>query len=129
MECTLPQTYTDIQALLGLVGDYRRFIKGFACIVQSLNEYLSGDGAGKMSELVTLTKEALHTFKMLKKVCITTPMLAFIDFERSFLLETDASKEGLEAALFLETSRWLLPPSGLWLMAFSLSKQLIVGYS
>ena len=29
-ECTLPQTYTEIQAFLGIVGHYRQFIKGFA---------------------------------------------------------------------------------------------------
>ena len=28
-ECTLPQTYTEVHAFLGLVGHYRRFIKGF----------------------------------------------------------------------------------------------------
>ena len=31
-EWTPPQTYTKIHALLGLVGHYRRFMKGFACI-------------------------------------------------------------------------------------------------
>ena len=29
-ECTLPQTYTEACAFLGLVSHYRRFIKGFA---------------------------------------------------------------------------------------------------
>ena len=28
-----PQTYTEIWAFLGLVGDYQWFIKGFACMV------------------------------------------------------------------------------------------------
>ena len=31
-EFTPPQTYTKIQAFLGLVGHYRWFIKGFACV-------------------------------------------------------------------------------------------------
>ena len=31
-EYTPPQTYTEIRAFLGLVGHYRRFIKGFAQI-------------------------------------------------------------------------------------------------
>ena len=29
VECTPPQTYTEVHAFLGLVGHYRRFIKGF----------------------------------------------------------------------------------------------------
>ena len=45
-----PQTYTDIGAFLGLVGHYRRFIKGFAQIAQPLNEHLAGDGASRKSE-------------------------------------------------------------------------------
>ena len=94
-ECTLLQTYTDIQAFLGLVGHYRRFIEGSACIAQPLHEYLSRDGAGRKSEPVTVMEEALHAFGMLNEPCITVPMLAFADFKRSFLLETNALKEGL----------------------------------
>ena len=33
------QTYTEIRAFLGLVGHYRRFIKGFTRIAQPLNEH------------------------------------------------------------------------------------------
>ena len=51
-----PWTYTDIQASMGLVGFYRWFIKGFACIVQPLHKHLSGEGASKMNEWVTINK-------------------------------------------------------------------------
>ena len=45
-----PKTYTEIRAFLGLVGHYRRFIKGFARIAQPLNEHLAGEGACRKAE-------------------------------------------------------------------------------
>ena len=49
-EFSMPQTYMEIQAFLGLVGHYWQFIKEFACIVQPLHEHLSGEGASKKNE-------------------------------------------------------------------------------
>ena len=41
--------------------------------------------------------EAKDTFETLKGACLKDPMLAFADFDKPFLLETDASKLGLGA--------------------------------
>ena len=49
-ECTPPQTYMEVHAFLGLVGHYRRFIKGLACIAQSCNEHLAGEGVSRKSD-------------------------------------------------------------------------------
>ena len=38
-------------------------------------------------------------FKVLKQACMHSPVLAFADYTKDFLLETDASKEGLGAVL------------------------------
>ena len=43
--------------------------------------------------------EAKDTFETLKKACLKAPMLAFANFDKPFLLETDASKLGLGAVL------------------------------
>ena len=94
-----PQTYTEIRAFLGLVGHYRHFIKGFARIAQPLNEHLAGEGASRKLERVSLYGEALKAFEMLKQACMNSPVLAFTDYTKDFLLETDASKEGLGAVL------------------------------
>ena len=63
---TPPQTYMEIWAFLGLVGHYRSFIKGLAHIAQTLHKHLSGEGACKKSEQVTLTVEVRDTFETLK---------------------------------------------------------------
>ena len=65
-ECTLPQTYMEIQAFLGLVGHYGQFIKGFTQIAQPLNEHLAGEGASRKSEWVSLSEDTLEAFQALK---------------------------------------------------------------
>ena len=109
----LLQTYTEIRAFLGLVGHYR-FIKGFARIAQPLNEHLAGEGASRKSERVSLSKEALEAFEALKQACMNSPVLAFADYTKEFLLETDASKEGLGAVLSQKQEDGWFHPSSLW---------------
>ena len=46
-----------------------------------------------------LLEDALEAFQALKQTCISAPVLAFTDYTKEFLLETDASKEGLGAVL------------------------------
>ena len=94
-----PQTYTEIRTFLGLVGHYRHFIKGFAQIAQPLNEHLTGEGASRKLERVSLSEGALKAFEMLKQACMNSLVLAFADYTKDFLLEMDASKEGLGAVL------------------------------
>ena len=98
-ECTLPQTYTEVHAFLGLVGPYRRFIRGFKHIVQPINDNFTGEGASRKSEHVSLSEDALKAFEVLKQVCVTALVLAFADCTKPFLLETDASKGGLRVVL------------------------------
>ena len=49
--------------------------------------------------LVQLPSEAQEEVSILKDKIQSAPMLVFPDFDRQFLLETDASKEGLGAVL------------------------------
>ena len=58
-----------------------------------------GEGASRKLEKVSLLEYSLKAFKPLKWACMSTPVLAFADYTKKFLLETNASKEGLGAVL------------------------------
>ena len=65
-KCAPPETYTEVRAFLGLVGHYRRFINGFAHIAQPLNDHLTGEGARRKLQHVSLSEDDLMAFKVLK---------------------------------------------------------------
>ena len=52
-----------------------------------------------MTEWVSLSEDVLEAFQALKQACMSTPIPAFTNYTRDFLLETDASKEGLGVVL------------------------------
>ena len=96
LEFPMPETYTEIRAFCGLSGHYRCFIRNFTRIARALYDLL-GDEV-KMGP-VTLTPEAEEAVRILKEKITSAPVLVFPDFNKPFLLETDASKEGLGAVL------------------------------
>ena len=63
---------------------------------------------------MSLSEEALGAFEALNQACMNSPVLAFTDYTKDFLLETDALKEGSGAVLSQKTGRWTVSPSGLW---------------
>ena len=99
VQCPPPDTYTKVKSFVGLVGHYRCFIKGFAKIAAPLYDLTSGNNKDKKSEHVDLSPEAREAFDRLKAACLQAPILAFPDFNKPFLLETDASRRGLGAVL------------------------------
>ena len=99
VEIVPPATYTQVQKCLGAMGYFRRFIKGYARIAKPLNDLLQGESSKLKSHPVGLPPDALAAFQELKIKCLTAPVLAFEDFKKPCLLETDASIEGLGAML------------------------------
>ena len=103
-EFPMPKTYMQVHAFCGLVGHYRRFIKGFANIARPLYDML---GEEVKMGLVDLPPETREAMAVLKGKVQSAPVLVFPDFKKPFLLETDASKEGLGAVLSQKQSdRW-----------------------
>ena len=109
-QCLPPDTYTKVNSFVGLFGHYRCFIKGFAKLAAPLYDLTSGNNKDKKSEHVDLSPEALEAFDCLKAACLKTPILAFLDFDKPFLLEMDASVKGLGAVLSQkEADGWYHP--------------------
>ena len=94
VEFPMPETYTEVRAFCGLVGHYHCFIRNFVCLAHALYD---GDEV-KMGP-VTLTPKAEEVVWLLKENILSAPVLVFPDFDKPFLLETDASKEGLGVVL------------------------------
>ena len=92
----MPETFTQVQTFCGLMGHYRCSIKGFANITRPLYNVF-----GKELKMgpVQLPPEAQEALGILKDKIQSTPMLVFPDFDKPFLLETDASEEGLGVVL------------------------------
>ena len=98
-EITPPATYTQMLKFLDTTGYFRCFIKGYTRIAKLLNDLLQGENSKLKSQSLGLPPDALPMFQELKMKCLTAPVLAFMDFKKSFLLETDASIEGLGVVL------------------------------
>ena len=87
---------TDVKALrsfLGLAAYYRKFVPNFSKRAHPLFQLTRQDTQFQWSELCQ------NAFDSLKKLLTESPILAFPNFNREFLLETDASGNGLGAVL------------------------------
>jgi len=97
IEWPTPTTVKDVRAFIGFCSFYRKFCKHFAQTAAPLHQLMSGDSRRMItSEWSTECKES---FMKLKSLLTSVPVLSCPDFEREFILETDASFQGLGAVL------------------------------
>jgi hypothetical protein len=87
-----PTTLTQLRAFLGLTRYYRGFIKGYGIICQPLFKALKKDS-------YTWAIEQDKAFEHLKQIMSAPPVLALPDFTQPFILEADASGNGIGAVL------------------------------
>ena len=98
-----PQSVKEVRQFLGLASYYRRFVGGFAKLAQPLHS-LTCKGAR-----FVWTTECAGAFQALKDALVEPPVLMYPDFDKSFVLETDASARGLGAVLSQEEDGRLHP--------------------
>ena len=88
-----PKNVKGIKSFLGLVGYYRKFIKDFAKIAKPLTRLLKKNQDFKWSN-----KEQ-EAFEKFKEILTNQPLLQYPDFDREFILTTDASNYAIGAVL------------------------------
>ncbi|KAG0929270.1 hypothetical protein G6F26_012082 [Rhizopus arrhizus] len=93
IEYPQPKTLKQVRGFLGLASYYRRFIKNFAAIARPLHDQT------KTTKQVPWTEKTTESFQTLKKLLTTAPVLTRPDFNKPFILVTDASKAGLGCIL------------------------------
>jgi hypothetical protein len=81
-----PTTLRRVKSFLAMTSYFRRFLKDFSRITTPLRALLKQDAKFKW------TDECEEVFQYLKNALITAPILALPNFNRPFILTTDASQ-------------------------------------
>ena len=113
-----PTNIKELQTFLGFCNFYRRFISGYASIVQPLLMLLRGGGSGGRGKKKKIHKDSVpwswgekqqQAFEDIKVKLISPPVLAYPDYGKPFTLHVDASLLGLGAVLYQEFESKLRP--------------------
>ncbi|XP_027133599.1 uncharacterized protein LOC109140921 [Larimichthys crocea] len=110
-----PRHVSELRSFLGFASYYRRFVEGFAKLATPLHQLvakLAGTKSkrGSGQDLSSAwTPQCEQSFEALKAKLVSAPVLAYADFSRPFILETDASYSGLGAVLSQETENGIRP--------------------
>ena len=95
-----PKTVTEVCSFTGFTNYYRHFIKGYAKVARPLHELTSGENGKKKHSKVQWNERCQESFDSLKKMCSESPVLAYADYTKPFMLHTDVSTTGLGAVLY-----------------------------
>ena len=100
----VPKTVTDVHSLTGFTNYYHKFINRYAKIAHPLHELTSGENAKWKHRPAEWDDRCQASFEALKKLCSESPVLAYADYSKPFVLHTNANTTGLGAVLYQKQS-------------------------
>ena len=89
----VPKNVKQVRSFLGLSGYYRKFVKDYAKIASPLFKLT------KKSEKFVWTEPCQEAFDKLKRALVSSPVLAYPDFSKTFHVFTDASNDAIGMTL------------------------------
>ena len=93
---TIPRNVSEVRSFLGLAGYYRRYCQNYATIVKPICDLL------RKRIKFEWTPECSVAFDTLKNSLIKSTTLAYPDFNKPFILDTDCSGTAMGAILAQE---------------------------
>ncbi|GBM14099.1 Retrovirus-related Pol polyprotein from transposon opus [Araneus ventricosus] len=94
VDCPGPDTVHDLRNFLGLCAHYRHFVKNFSTIARPLHKLTVAKSN------FNWIKECEKSFISLKQSLTSSLVLNYRRTDKDFILDTDASNEGIGAVLF-----------------------------
>lgn len=89
----IPKNEKELRGFLGILGYYRKFIKDFAKIAKPLTQVL------RKGEKITHSKDFVDAFERCRNILTSSDILQYPDFQKPFILTTDASNYAVGAVL------------------------------
>ena len=95
MDSSIPKTFYNLRGFLGLIGYYYKFFRNYGRIETHLTTLIKKDS-------FSWTPKAAQYFKHLKKEMCKAPVLSTPYFTKNFVVECDASGNGIGDLLMQE---------------------------
>ena len=104
----MPTSVKELRSFLGFASYYRRFVPAFASIAKPLNDIFIGhpnNGGKRRKAAISLWEwgnSEQQSFEIKIQRLTSPPTLAYADYSKPFIINTDASGTGLGAVLYQE---------------------------